>query len=58
LRSTLHELQKSEADLTERNADLESFERAVIGRELKMVELEKENERLKAELDRLRPTPP
>jgi hypothetical protein len=57
LRSTLHELEKSEAVLTERNADLESFERAVVGRELKMIELERENARLKAELEQSKPNP-
>jgi PAS domain S-box-containing protein len=44
------ELQRSQADLHETIHELERFEDVVIGRELKMVSLEKEVERLRKEL--------
>jgi C4-dicarboxylate-specific signal transduction histidine kinase len=40
------ELARANAALQEKIADLEQFEEAVVGRELKMIELEKEMERL------------
>ena len=48
LRRTLRDLEESRARLLEKNAELEDFEEAVIGRELKLIELEKEIERIKA----------
>jgi K+-sensing histidine kinase KdpD len=40
------ELQQTKNDLLERLAELQQFEEAVVGRELKMIEMEKELERL------------
>lgn len=48
LRRTLRDLEESRARLLEKNAELEDFEEAVIGRELKLIELEKEIEKIKA----------
>jgi predicted nucleic acid-binding Zn-ribbon protein len=48
--------QASENTLREKLDELERFEEAVVGRELKMIELEKEIERLKRELETLRAT--
>jgi hypothetical protein len=58
VRTALEELRRSQAVLTDRNADLERFEQAVVGRELRMIEIEKENARLKAELERSKESPP
>jgi PAS domain S-box-containing protein len=46
----VRDLQESRAELQEKILDLEKFEEVVVGRELKMIALEKEMERLKAEL--------
>jgi PAS domain S-box-containing protein len=46
----VRDLQQSRAELQEKILDLEKFEEVVVGRELKMIALEKEMERLKAEL--------
>jgi GAF domain-containing protein len=47
LRQALRDLEESRAQLLEKNAELEDFEKAVVGRELKLIELEKEIETLK-----------
>ncbi len=46
----VHDLQRSKAELQEKILDLEKFEEVVVGRELKMIALEKENETLRMEL--------
>lgn len=51
-------LRASEARYRERVLDLEKFEQAVVGRELKMITLEKELESLRREVERLRAVPP
>ena len=43
-------IMKTKKDLEQRNAELERFNRMVVNRELKMVSLKEENERLKAQL--------
>src|SRR5262249_39143804 len=48
------DLQQSQAELQDKILDLEKFEEVVVGRELKMIALEKEIERLKREIERLR----
>jgi transcriptional regulator of acetoin/glycerol metabolism len=45
---------QTHAKLMEKVIELEQFERAVVGRELRMVELEKENAAIKKELERLK----
>jgi PAS domain S-box-containing protein len=47
------DLQESKAELQEKILDLEKFEEVVVGRELKMIALEKEIENLKRELDKI-----
>jgi PAS domain S-box-containing protein len=47
------DLQESKAELQEKILDLEKFEEVVVGRELKMIALEKEIENLKRELEKL-----
>jgi hypothetical protein len=47
LEERIRELQQSRLELHEKVTDLEQFEDAVVGRELKMIEMEKEIERLK-----------
>src|SRR5437762_1003183 len=49
----VRDLQQSKAELQEKILDLEKFEEVVVGRELKMIALEKEVENLKRELDRI-----
>jgi PAS domain S-box-containing protein len=49
----VRDLQVSKAELQEKILDLEKFEEVVVGRELKMIALEKEIERLRGELDKL-----
>ncbi len=46
----VRDLQESKAELQEKILDLEKFEEVVVGRELKMIALEKEIENLKREL--------
>jgi predicted nucleic acid-binding Zn-ribbon protein len=46
----VRELERSRADLQEKVEELEKFEEAVVGRELKMIELEKELERLRSRI--------
>ncbi|HEY7123776.1 MAG TPA: PAS domain-containing protein [Ktedonobacterales bacterium] len=50
----VRDLEESKAELQEKILDLEKFEEVVVGRELKMIALEKEIERLKRELEKLR----
>ncbi len=50
----VRDLQASKAELQEKILDLEKFEEVVVGRELKMIALEKEVENLKRELDKAR----
>jgi PAS domain S-box-containing protein len=45
----VHDLERSKAELQEKILDLEKFEEVVVGRELKMITLEKELEQLRAE---------
>src|SRR6266704_1945050 len=49
----LRDLQASKAELQEKILDLEKFEEVVVGRELKMIALEKEIENLRRELDKV-----
>src|SRR5438270_859166 len=49
----VRDLEKSKAELQEKILDLEKFEEVVVGRELKMIALEKEIENLKRELDKI-----
>jgi PAS domain S-box-containing protein len=48
----VRDLQESKAELQEKILDLEKFEEVVVGRELKMIALEKEIENLRRELDK------
>ena len=48
----VRDLEKSKLELQEKILDLEKFEEVVVGRELKMIALEKELERLKAHKDK------
>jgi PAS domain S-box-containing protein len=48
----VRDLQESQTELQEKILDLEKFEEVVVGRELKMIALEKELEKLKTELGR------
>nr|BBH91073.1 hypothetical protein KTC_58240 [Thermosporothrix sp. COM3] len=50
----LHDLEESKSELQEKILDLEKFEEVVVGRELKMIALEKEIENLKQELEKYR----
>jgi PAS domain S-box-containing protein len=50
----VRDLEQSKTELQEKILDLEKFEEVVVGRELKMIALEKELEALKLELGRLR----
>jgi PAS domain S-box-containing protein len=50
----LRDLERSKAELQEKVLDLEKFEEVVVGRELKMIALEKELESLRAEVAKLR----
>jgi PAS domain S-box-containing protein len=50
----VRDLEQSKAELVEKILDLEKFEEVVVGRELKMIALEKELEGLRAEAEQLR----
>src|SRR2546423_1505535 len=50
----VRDLEKSKSELQEKILDLEKFEEVVVGRELKMIALEKELESLRKELGRLK----
>src|SRR3989454_11716 len=50
----VHDLEKSKSELQEKILDLEKFEEVVVGRELKMIALEKDLESLRKEGERLR----
>jgi hypothetical protein len=50
----VRDLQESKSELQEKILDLEKFEEVVVGRELKMIALEKEVEGLKREIDKVR----
>ena len=50
----VRDLQQSKAELQEKILDLEKFEEVVVGRELKMIALEKELESLRQKLEKLR----
>ncbi len=50
----LRDLEESKAELQEKILDLEKFEEVVVGRELKMIALEKEAEKLRREMEHLR----
>jgi PAS domain S-box-containing protein len=50
----LHDLEQSKAELQEKILDLEKFEEVVVGRELKMISLEKDLESLQKEVEKLR----
>ncbi len=50
----VRDLQESKSELQEKILDLEKFEEVVVGRELKMIALEKEVENLKRELEKVR----
>jgi PAS domain S-box-containing protein len=54
----VRDLEESKTELQEKILDLEKFEEVVVGRELKMIALEKELESLKQELVSLRPSTP
>jgi PAS domain S-box-containing protein len=54
----VRDLEKSKTELQEKILDLEKFEEVVVGRELKMIALEKELETLRRDLDRYRPDRP
>ena len=49
----VNDLEQSKGELQEKILDLEKFEEVVVGRELKMIALEREIERLKREVERL-----
>src|ERR1700704_78305 len=50
----VRDLEKSKTELQEKILDLEKFEEVVVGRELKMIALEKEVESLRKEVDKLK----
>jgi hypothetical protein len=50
----VRDLRQSQAELQEKILDLEKFEEVVVGRELKMIALEKELENLRQELERVK----
>src|SRR5215218_5046717 len=50
----VRDLEDSKAELQDKILDLEKFEEVVVGRELKMIALEKEVEKLKREIDQLK----
>ena len=50
----MRDLRTSQTELQEKILDLEKFEEVVVGRELKMIALEKEVESLRQQLERLK----
>jgi polyhydroxyalkanoate synthesis regulator phasin len=54
----VRDLEQSKAELQEKILDLEKFEEVVVGRELKMIALEKELEGLKQEVAKLKADSP
>jgi PAS domain S-box-containing protein len=54
----VRDLEQSKGELQEKILDLEKFEEVVVGRELKMIALEKELETLRAEAEQLKKEPP
>src|SRR6202171_1770883 len=54
LDKVVRDLQESKSELQEKILDLEKFEEVVVGRELKMIALEKEVENLKREIEKVR----
>jgi PAS domain S-box-containing protein len=50
----VRDLEQSKAELTDKILDLEKFEEVVVGRELKMIALEKELESLRADVGKLK----
>jgi PAS domain S-box-containing protein len=50
----VRDLEESKAELQEKILDLEKFEEVVVGRELKMIALEKEAEKLRQEIGQLK----
>src|SRR5918992_1114825 len=54
----VRDLEKSKTELQEKILDLEKFEEVVVGRELKMIALEKELENVRRKVERLRPAMP
>ena len=50
----VHDLEKSKSELQDKILDLEKFEEVVVGRELKMIALERELERLRKEVARFK----
>jgi hypothetical protein len=50
----LEDLQESKSELQEKILDLEKFEEVVVGRELKMIALEREIDNLKRELEKVK----
>jgi len=50
----VRDLEKSKGELQEKILDLEKFEEVVVGRELKMIALEKELDGLRKEVAKLR----
>jgi PAS domain S-box-containing protein len=54
----VRDLEQSKGELQEKILDLEKFEEVVVGRELKMIALEKELETLRAEAEQLKNEPP
>ncbi len=50
----MRDLQQSKAELQDKILDLEKFEEVVVGRELKMIALERELENLRQELEKVK----
>ncbi len=50
----LRDLQENKAELQEKILDLEKFEEVVVGRELKMIALEKEIENMRRQMEKQR----
>jgi len=50
----VRDLEESKAELQDKILDLEKFEEVVVGRELKMIALEKESEKLRTEVTKLK----